>query len=163
MDFSGSFDAYVPRLPGLTLLATPSNSDSPAPLRLPSPPRSPDPSPRPSPGPFRSGRRGARAAPPYLCTDSCQMDHRHIYPRSSRCTRRRSSSRASISRASRPPSPRRGFARRPPPRPTGNRRPPFPNFHTQRMSPPIRPLFPSRLVVVTIIDNVVADVASFSS
>ena len=161
MDFSGSFDAYVSRLPGLTLLATPSNSDSPAPPRLPSPPRSPDPSPRPSPGPSRISRRGG--APPYICTDSCQMIHRHIYPRSSRCTRRRSSSRASIYRTSRPSSPRRGSARRPPLRPTAPRRPPFPNFHAPRMSPPLRPLFSSRLVVVTIIDNVVADVASFSS
>ena len=143
MDFSSSLDALVPRLPGLTLLATPTNSASPPRLRLPSPPRSPDPSPRPSPGPIRRGRRGARASPLY--------------------TRRRSPLRASPYRVSRPPSPRRASARRPPPRSTGNRRPPFPNFHTQRMSPPIRPLFPSRLVVVTIIDNVVADVASFSS
>jgi len=143
MDFSSSFDASVPRLPGLTLLATPTNSDSPPRPRLPSPPRSPDPSPRPSPGPFRRGRRGARASPPY--------------------TRRRSPSRASPYRVSRPSSPRRASSRRPPLRPTSNRRPPFPNFHTPRMSPPVRPLFPSRLVVVTIVDNVVADVASFSS
>ena len=141
MDFSSSFDALVPRLPGLTLLATPTNSASPPRLRLPSPPRSPDPSPRPSPGPIRRGRRGARASPLY--------------------TRRRSPSRASPYRVSRPPSPRRASSRRPPPRSTGNRRPSFPDF--PRMSPPIRPLFPSRLVVVTIIDNVVADVASFSS
>ena len=170
MDLSDEVDAYVSRLP---LLATPSNSGSPDPPRLSTPPHVSDPSSRPSSGPTRrGGRRGGRAAPPYICTSSCQMNHRHNRPRSSRNGRpRRSSPHGSTRRASPPSSPRpefvrpsfRGSVRHPTSRSTITRRPNFSTSRTQGISPPIHPLCPPRLVIVTISNNEVIDVASFAS
>ena len=175
MDLSSQIDAYVSRLPNLAILATPSNSDSPAPPRLPSPLRLSEPSFRRSPGPSRrfNGRRGARANLPYICTRSCQMNHHHIRPRPSRNARpRRSSSRASPHLDSPPSSPRRepanrsssrGSTRRPVPRSTGTRRPASSYSRNHGLGSPVQPLFSSRLVIVTISNNEVIDVASFAS
>ena len=176
MDPPHSLDAHVSRFPNFAaILGTPSNSDSPAPSRPRSPPYVSDFSLRSSPGPTRrrDGRRGAHSRPPYVCTRGCSMNHRHIRPCPSPFAHpRRSSSRNSDHGNSSPPSSRRGSfhhtsprgsARRPTPRSSGSRRPFFSNPRANSMASSIRPLFYSRLVVVTINNNEVIDVASFTS